>query len=189
MSARLPTQQKVRYVDTVARDHLLVITASIKNLQHYTTNYSKDQYNHGFDKFYFFYFCTGILQFWLSLDIFMTFPQCKKLALRHYRHVDNGNSRQICSYVFRCLLTGACSGFSWCLFFCLFVCVFQRWRKSDWIFPTNDLFRFGRWNILCPLNHSINWSLILLVLKFKFLFCKRLRLVISWLKKQTNWTI
>ena len=138
---------------------------------------------------FFFCFCTGILQFWLSLDIFMTFPQCKKLALRHYRHLDNGNSRQICSYVFRCLLTGACSGFSWCLFFCLFVCVFQRWRKSDWIFLTNDLFRFGRWNILCPLNHSINWSLILLVLKFKFLFCKRLRLVISWLKKQTSWTI
>ena len=53
MSARLPTQQKVRYVDTVARDHLLVITASINNLRYYTTNYSKDQYNHGFDKFYF----------------------------------------------------------------------------------------------------------------------------------------
>ena len=134
--------------------------------------------------FIFFCFCTGILQFWLSLAIFMTFPQCKKLALRHYRHLDNGNSRQICSYVFGCLPTGACSGFSWCLIFCLFVCVFQRWRKSDWIFPTNDLFRFGRWNILCPLNHSINWFLNLV-----FLFCRRLRLVISWRMKQTNWTI
>ena len=52
----------------------------------------------------------------------MTFPQCKKLALRHYRHLDNGNSRQICSYVFGCLPTGACSGFSWCFFFvCLSV--------------------------------------------------------------------
>ena len=131
MSARLPTQQKVRYVDTVARDHLLVITASINNLRHYTTNYSKDQYNHGFDKFYFFYFCTGVLQFWLSLAILMTFPQWKKLALRHYRHLDNGNSRQICSYVFGCLPTGACSGFSWCLFF-LFVCLCLSEMKEKW---------------------------------------------------------
>lgn len=132
MSARLPTQQKVRYVDTVARDHLLVITASINNLRYYTTNYSKDQYNHDLDKFYFFCFCTGILPFWLSLGIFMTFPQCKKLALRHYRHLDNGNSRQICSYVFGCLPTGACSGFSWCLLFCMFVCVFSE-MKEKWL--------------------------------------------------------
>ena len=86
----------------------------------------------------FFYFCTGIVQFWLSLDIFMTFPQCKKLALRHYRHLDNGNSRQICSYVFGCLPTGACSGFSWCMFFCLFVCLFvlkEKWLNLSYEWP------------------------------------------------------
>ena len=82
--------------------------------------------------FIFFCFCTGILRFWLSLGIFMTFPQCKKLALPHYRHLDNGNSRQICSYVFGCLPTGACSGFSWCLLFCLFVCVFSE-MKEKWL--------------------------------------------------------